>query len=300
MIEIRQEAIEEASFCENKQTQNEQSRIGKPGIQYLGQHGMEPAPMPDQDDSNNGSKSNEQRNVLMACAFYILAGLLLAALDTISDMQTVHAAFLRLGWWLNEWRSFPIPIDLEEYTSQSLGDAFSLSFVPAFITMILTHSIATAVLHSMTFSIVALVHARFGWPKYWGDIRSRLDLRAEWAHSAIRSWWAWPVAQFIWLLLFQIGDGYRLAFYPIIDNGPLFLFANVIAACLMVGMITNRILRASVIQAVGSGEFRCFACGYLLRGLTHHRCPECGFSVGGEGEKEYGVLRLTRLQPLKK
>ena len=244
-------------------------------------------------------RTNARRAVLFAITCYFLAGCLSAALYLISMIPSVHVAVLRLGWWLGDWHTFPFPYDFADFASQPLAGGFGFLLWLIIVESMVTLTIAAAALHSMTFAIVVLAHAWFGWPKYWKDVRSRFNLRSAWARSARRSWWVWPITQFVWLLLDQIAWGYRYACYPIIDNGPPFFIANIVAACLIFGVIASHVLRASVIEAVGPDELRCGGCGYLLRGLTRRRCPECGSDVDRQEARTYG-LWLKRLRPLRK
>ncbi len=240
-----------------------------------------------------GKQSTSGHVYLSTTGFYLLAAAIHFVLIAVSQMPGVHVAFLRLGWRLGPWRSFPFPYDFSNDVSQPFFPE-SMAVAALVVTMVLGLACVVAALHSLTFAVVVGTHAWFGWPEYWKDVRSRISLGAIWATSARRGWWAWPVGQFVWLLLDQIGWGYRYACYPIINNGPPQHAANIVAVGLVFGAVAARVLRSSVRKAVGPDDLRCGRCGYLLRGLETPRCPECGYESNCAGKPEYRL----RWQPL--
>ncbi len=231
--------------------------------------------------------------IISVAKFYLLAAFVQAILLFASEIPVVRVSFYHLGWLLSPWRSCPFPYDFTEYGSQTLfSEPFALLGSVMAVTLGLTLFVAGW--HGLTFAGVVVAHIWFGWPRYWKDVRSRVDLSAPLALSVRRSWWAFPAGQFIWLVLDQVGWGYRYASYPIIDTGLPYLVANVVAIGLVLAMFSARALQACVVKTIGPDDLRCSSCGYLLRGLESRRCPECGYDCSGDDRPGSFGLRLHR------
>jgi hypothetical protein len=224
---------------------------------------------------------------LTAAQSYLLAGATNALLFVMFALPGVHEPFLRLGWMLGPWPNFPLPYDFDysaagsfDYSSPgSLPESILLAVAVA-VTGVLGLTLAVAAVHSIVFSIVALLHAWLGWPRYWHEMRSAISLQRGWAESARRSWWVWPTAQLVWLLWDELAWGFRYACYPIINNSSWFLAANLAAIVMGYAYISAKILRRQIVRIIRPDEVRCIACGYLLKGIESQRCPECGREIG--------------------
>ncbi len=229
----------------------------------------------------------------LAARFYFLAALAHTLLLLISWIPAAHVAFIRLGWWLGPWPSFPMPYELEEFASRAFTAptpelSTSLALLVA---MMISMVLCVGILHSMSFVIAASIHSRLGWPQYWREVRKRLDLGSAWAVSARRSWWIWPLGQAVWLLLDQIAMGCHYAFYPIVADGPFFLVLHNVTICLAFVVTSSHVLSSFIVKAVDSDLLRCSQCGYLLRGIDSRPCPECGRRQKGV---EYGIKRWRK------
>jgi len=228
--------------------------------------------------------------LLRAGKFYALAALLHAILSEISQIPAVRGFFLRVVWRLGRWPDLPFPYDFSDYLSSPLFPEAEVAavYVSVLIFGLVCLTLAVATVHSLTFGLVVVAHSLLGWPRYWSDVRSRISLQTIWVGSAKCSWWVWPLAQFVWLLIYQVSSGCRYASYPIIDTRPPFLAAYLLAVVLLYAYRTTPLLRTEVVQAVGPDELRCTSCGYMLRGLEDPRCPECGYEGNRDGKAEYG------------
>ncbi len=247
----------------------------------------------------------KKRPLALAVRSYLLAAIVHALLLVLSEIPAGHVVFLRLGWWLGPWPSFPFPYD--DFTVYDPQPFLPLSheiprYVAIFVTMALSLILVVGVLHSLSFWVAIGIHSMLGWPKYWRDVRQTLDLQSVWALSARRTWWLWPLGQAVWLLLEQIAWGCPYAFYPIVDDGTPYLVLHNLAICFAFAVVTSRLLSPLIIGAVDRNHVRCNECGYLLRGIESKRCPECGRERNGV---KYGIgrqrgakwQRLRRLLP---
>ena len=229
--------------------------------------------------------------LVLALGCYLLSAGLHVVLILLSEIPVIHVAFLRLAWRLGPWSSLPFPYNFTEHASQPSLDINDIpTVVVVSVAMFLGLTLVVGVLHGFSFAVVVAMHIQLGRPRYWPDVRQKLDLQSIWALHARRSWWVWPLVQLTWLLLDQVSWGFVYAFYPIINTGPFYQFLNILGVVIMYGIVGNRLVRTSVVGAVDYDDLRCRNCDYLLRGIDEGYCPECGRERNGIDAVEYRVL----------
>jgi len=89
----------------------------------------------------------------------------------------------------------------------------------------------------------------------------------------VRSIAGWPVAYCIQIPLMKIGLPQTIerqlgiaAWRPLVSYPP----------AIIAGLVTYHMLTRHYSDRPPGGETRCRKCGYILRGITEPRCPECG------------------------
>ena len=62
-----------------------------------------------------------------------------------------------------------------------------------------------------------------------------------------------------------------------VPDGRFAMMADLVVVSVLAvrGVVVGIVLYAHL-RAPGGGQTRCRKCGYILRGLTEPRCPECG------------------------
>jgi hypothetical protein len=220
---------------------------------------------------------------LSAC---VLSAGLATLVTWLLDLRSMDAVYRSAAWCLTPWRAFPSIID-EHVPVQSLSPAWS--GVGDCVTIILGQGVGLLLLHSLVFLTVALVYAKCGWPAYWSDVRGRLCLGRLWARSAILACWAFPLSGALWSIWMKIADAQQWTAYWLVTTGGREFIANLAAVLLGHALVIAAVLRHSVVRSVGCDDLRC-RCGYLLRGLTEPRCPECARAIPS-GKKPYFGLR---------
>lgn len=259
-----------------------------------------------QPDKSAATRRLSWRAFVPAGKWYAFAALIPFCFLLALQTPRVDTAFARLAWRLGPYRSFPQPYDPGGLASAITRHAEFMPTVVGLLGTLYLLSLAICVLHSACFGVAVLLHRLFGRPRYWHDVRERIDLAAAWALSAKRSWWAWPVVMSIGLVIEKLAAGFQHAFYPIIGTGAGYEILRIAAICLVFTIVASRVLQAAVIGAIRVDDLQCGRCRYLLRGLPVLRCPECGYEGHLSGNAEYGLLwpdprrwsRTRRLIPL--
>ena len=228
-----------------------------------------------------------------ALAWHGLTVLLCGVLTFFYDELGVYRWFMRLAWWIGPWRSFPVPYDMPGGNVYHPGTDWLMFLLCLPVAAFLFVCFALLI-HGVAFLLVVWAHKRFGWPRYWNDVQTRLDLPASWAESARRCWWVWPASLLIWDLIESAGQGFTYAFYPLIETGPPWYLLNLLAVSLLCARAQSRLLQGEVIRSVTTEDLRCMRCGYMLRGLRQLRCPECGSGEDRDGKARYGLLWSMR------
>jgi len=214
-------------------------------------------------------------HLYLAGRFHLLAAATYMCLLLILEMQGCQHAFARLAWRLGPWSNMPPAYDLSrdplfDGSSQLAAILGTVLVAAPFVALFLIGS------HLLLIALLVAAHRRFGWPGYWREVQPRIDFWPVWLASARRCWWVWPVSQFIWLLFSGIAVGMERTFYCTVSTTGPYLMAHLAVVVGFVSVLTNRALRTAVVGAVRPDDVRCYGCGYLLRGLSSDRCPECG------------------------
>src|SRR5262245_58809126 len=233
----------------------------------------------------------ERRSLLLAAGkYYALAGATHAVLLILADLRSVRIAFFRAAWEIGPYRSVPIPYDYSAWYRIDTSTEI-LPTVGILIVMAWGLTLAVAALHATVFAVTVVAHAWLGRPRYWKDVRPRLNLGEAWVTSAKRSWGIWPAGQAVWLLMDQLYWGFQYALFPIIQYGAVYSIANGLVIAGGFSIRASGVLRNEVIQALRPEDVRCHRCEYRLRGIESARCPECGTERDPTGGRRYGVGR---------
>ncbi len=212
--------------------------------------------------------------------FYLIGGTLHAAIITLFVKVGAWYWLFRLAWALSPWSSFPFPYGSGDLVFYSYGHDDALATqIERFISSVVSISIPIAVVHSLTFLLVAWGYKLFGSPNYWLDIRTKLKFRKAWSDSARRSWWVWPAVLIIENIWTYLASGFMYTMYPIVNMSYPFQIAIFVIIPFSYISTHATVLRKHIIAVVGTEEVRCISCGYLLRGLLSKRCPECGHNT---------------------
>lgn len=191
---------------------------------------------------------------------------------------TANEFWIKIGWWLTPWRSLPPTIDVRifDYPGFSEGLGALLAF-GAFL------SVLVMLMHGVAFAAASFLYKWRAWPPYWPDVvesveHSRL-LWSAWAESAWRACWVFPSAMTLSGVWGKLAWTMMSAGYPLIGISWQYPLATFVAILLTHGFISSLVLRRYVTRLVPADGHRCVACGYLLRGLSEPRCPECGLET---------------------
>lgn len=153
-------------------------------------------------------------------------------------------------------------------------------------------------LHSLVYSATAGIYLTWGWPAYLREVMRekgvvRLTLHL-WAACAWKAGWVLPVVGLTWMIWLRWHQVELPSRSPVAS--PLDLRAHAWvgtlgALVLAYAAACGAVLRTFVARYVTSDQYRCWKCGYLLKGLESHRCPECARRIDGRCA---GRLRLGR------
>lgn len=237
------------------------------------------------------AKTREQQSWWMALAYYLLGAAIASALLFVVEHPVVRFTGVRLCWRLGPWPNFPLPYDRSQWLASEWPTSDEI--LPLFAITVLFQFLAITALHGFTFLIVVGCHTWFGWPPYWSEARSLIDLGKIWAESARRSWWIWPAALAVWTVWSFIEQGSSHAGFHLVNTAWPFFLANLAVVVLGFARRFTSLLRSHVVAVVGPDVRRCFGCGYSLRGLSELRCPECGRREAPGSSPTFG-LRANR------
>ncbi len=212
-------------------------------------------------------------DLYMAARFHLLAAATHICLMLVLELPIIRHTFARLAWSLGPWSDLPSPYgdDPALPCPYPLGEVLRI-----LIPFVFFWAVLLTLSHLLLALLLTQAHTRFGWPRYWREVRSRVELWPAWVASARQCWWVWPAGLFIWHLLEGLSSAMSQAGYGVVDTATPYFIAHLAVIVGAVAILTNRQIRAAVIRAVGPDDVRCFGCGYLLRGLRSGRCPECG------------------------
>lgn len=199
-----------------------------------------------------------------------------------------------MAWRIGPWGRFPMPFDIRAFERARDSDDYSVEKVLIVISAYFLFGLILCVGHWCVFGVTFLIYRRFGWPGYLADLGDRIARIQVWQSAVRRGWWVLPAFGFArvaweWIDLGQSYSLYRWAF-----TGLPFDYAMLCLGAATYARISGGAIIAAVRSEVRADEVRCCHCGYLLRGLSESKCPECGRAAIGTVPPRFELGRGRR------